>query len=258
MSATASLADLQYRIAAHHDPGRYAEQYSQFGRVQIPQFLREEDAQALVRALAQKVRWNLTILHDIPRDITAEKWALLTEQQRFSIDREVIDAAKHRFEGRYRTIRLSNHGEAYQGQIPELVALTRFLNSEPYLAFMRTVCGREDIALTDAQGTLYTAGDFLLDHDDSNSKRKHLAAYVLNLTPRWKAEWGGLLTFLDKDGGVTETLVPTWNAINLLRVPQPHFVSFVAPYATAPRYSVTGWMRAPLSSDQQTEDRKSE
>ena len=247
MSVTGAAGDLEFRIAPHHQAGAYAAEFQRRGRVQIPQFLREEDAQRLYRALAQRVRWNLTVLHDVPRDLTPEKWAQLTEAQKAHINQEVIEAAKHRFEGRYCTIRLSNHGEPYGGDIPELAALTRFLNGEPYLAFTRAVTGREDIALTDAQGTLYTPGDFLLEHDDSNTPRRHLAAYILNLTPRWKAEWGGLLQFLDGEGRVSETFVPAWNAINILKVPQPHFVSFVAPYATAGRYSVTGWMRAALS-----------
>ena len=71
---------------------------------------------------------------------------------------------------------------------------------------------------------------------------------MLNLTPRWNAEWGGLLCFLDDEGRVTQTYTPTWNAMNLLKVPQPHFVSFVAPYASAARCSVTGWMRAALDT----------
>lgn len=239
--------DVAFQIAPEHEPFRYAEEFRRTGRVQIPGFLREEDAQQLYQALSQRARWNLTLLHDMPRDISMEKWNALPDEHRMEIDRQVIEAARNRFEGRYCTVRLSNHGEPFAGNIPELVALTRFLNGEPFLAFMRAVTGREEIALTDAQGTLYLPGHFLLNHDDSNSQRKHLAAYVLNLTPQWNAEWGGLLCFLDEEGRVTQTFTPGWNVINVLKVPQPHFVSFVAPYASGSRCSVTGWMRAALS-----------
>ena len=71
---------------------------------------------------------------------------------------------------------------------------------------------------------------------------KRLAAYTLNLCPQWRAEWGGMLCFPGEDGR-TEDFLPGWNTFNLFRVPQFHFVSFVAPYASAGRYSITGWMR---------------
>ena len=63
---------------------------------------------------------------------------------------------------------------------------------------------------------------------------------MLNLTPMWRPEWGGVLQFLDSSGHIEEGYVPTFNALNLFRVPMPHFVSLVAPYGGL-RYSVTGW-----------------
>ncbi|MNL50034.1 hypothetical protein D3C87_1730150 [compost metagenome] len=67
---------------------------------------------------------------------------------------------------------------------------------------------------------------------------------MLNLTPRWRAEWGGQLQFLDADGDVSESLIPAFDALNVFRVPQSHAVSVVAPFAGAPRYSITGWWRS--------------
>jgi Rps23 Pro-64 3,4-dihydroxylase Tpa1-like proline 4-hydroxylase len=52
------------------------------------------------------------------------------------------------------------------------------------------------------------------------------------------------LQFIGEDGHITEGYVPRFNALNLLRVPQKHCVSFVTPAATGGRYSVTGWLRA--------------
>lgn len=238
-----ALADAGIAIAPHHDPRAYAEIFARDGRIHIKDFLRDEDARRLHDALARRTPWNLTLIHDGARDITPSQWAALTQEQRTRLSMEVIAAAKERFEGRYCTFRLSNHGEPFEGDVPEFAALSRFLNGPAYLSFMRTLTGEGRIALSDAQATLYNPGDFLLEHDDSNYGRKHLAAYILSLTQEWKAEWGGLLTFLDKSGDVAETYKPAWNAINILKLPQPHYVSIVAPYAGAGRYSVTGWMR---------------
>ena len=66
---------------------------------------------------------------------------------------------------------------------------------------------------------------------------------MLNLTPDWRTDWGGLLAFIDEDGHVAEAYRPSYNALNIFRVPQRHAVSFVAPFAGAPRLSITGWIR---------------
>jgi len=96
---------------------------------------------------------------------------------------------------------------------------------------------------TDAQATLYRPGDFLTVHDDSIGGHKRLAAYVLNLTPIWRADWGGVLQFLGTDGHVEEGYVPCFNALNVFRVPTQHLVSQVALYGSS-RYSITGWFHA--------------
>lgn len=80
-------------------------------------------------------------------------------------------------------------------------------------------------------------------HDDIDGPKKRIAAYVLNLTHDWSVEWGGILNFLDEDGHIAEGYVPRFNALNVFDVGVPHFVSYVAPYAQAPRLSITGWLR---------------
>ena len=42
---------------------------------------------------------------------------------------------------------------------------------------------------------------------------------------------------------MVDTFVPLWNSLSLFRVPQPHVVSLVEPWAGSPRYSITGWFR---------------
>jgi Rps23 Pro-64 3,4-dihydroxylase Tpa1-like proline 4-hydroxylase len=238
-----AVMDSEIRIAPQHDPRAYAEIFRKFGRLHIPHFLRESDARRLFEALAQRTPWRLMLIHDGPKEITQETWAATAPEERQRIEAEVLEAAKVRFEGRYCALRFSDDGEIYGGDSPELVALSSFLNSPPFLNFVRTLTGAADIALADAQATLYRPGDFLHRHNDIYAGKNRVAAYVLNLTPRWQAEWGGLLAFLDNDGHVAEAYTPVWNALNILRVPQVHYVSHVAPFATEGRYSVTGWLR---------------
>jgi SM-20-related protein len=101
-----------------------------------------------------------------------------------------------------------------------------------------------DIVFADAQATCYTSGDFLNKHDDSAPGKHRLAGYVLNLTPSWNPNWGGALQFYDSQDNCVDTLVPSYNALNVFRVPQPHAVSYLPPYASGKRLSITGWFRA--------------
>jgi Rps23 Pro-64 3,4-dihydroxylase Tpa1-like proline 4-hydroxylase len=111
------------------------------------------------------------------------------------------------------------------------------------LDLVRRVTGRGDINATSIQATRYRPGHFLNQHDDHNDRRR-AAAYVLNMTPHWRWDWGGALLFSDRPGHISEGFLPAFNALNMFAVPQEHQVGFVSPFAGAHRYSITGWFLA--------------
>ena len=125
-----------------------------------------------------------------------------------------------------------------------LFDLHDLFNGEAFLDLARRLTDDDRIAYVDAQATRYLPGHFLNGHDDRQEEAGRLYAYVLNVSPTWRAEWGGLLMFLGDDGGVIETFVPEAGTLNVFKVPQAHMVSMVAAFAGAPRYSVTGWWRS--------------
>jgi Rps23 Pro-64 3,4-dihydroxylase Tpa1-like proline 4-hydroxylase len=237
--------DWTIAMADHHDTGAYAARFAAAGRLHIPNFLQPDDAHRLHEAVVRRVRWSRLLIHDGPKIMSGPDWARLSAEERRKIDAEVAAAARVRFEGRFWNLDLTDTGAPYQGDPPELVALSIFLNSEPFLAFARAVTGLAAIDMADAQATLYRAGDFLHPHTDTDDTpgKNRLCAYVLSLTPNWNMEWGGLLCFAGEGGHVAECYTPAWNALNLLKVPQNHFVSSVAGFVDAGRYSVTGWLR---------------
>jgi len=121
--------------------------------------------------------------------------------------------------------------------------VVEFLNSPAFISVMRRLTGMEAIAFADANATLYRPGDFLSAHNDLVPGQNRLAAYVISMTPDWRADWGGVLQFLDAGMNVEEGYVPAFNALNLFRVPRAHQVSRVAPGGGS-RYSITGWLRS--------------
>ncbi|QMW21781.1 2OG-Fe(II) oxygenase [Sandaracinobacteroides saxicola] len=213
------------------------------GRVRIAPFLRDDCADRLAAHLLARDDWKQHIN-------SGEKWFELDRETRagFSAERRAaLEAAVNAqaargFQYRFEGLRVADDaaGRAADGSL--LSRFGDFLNSGPVLVLLRAVTGVADVALLDAQATLYSAGDFLTVHDDDVAGKHRRAAYVLNLTRDWRADWGGLL--LLHDAGRSEAWAPAWNSLSLFAVPHPHSVSQVSSFATGQRLSVTGWLRA--------------
>jgi len=235
-----------FELAQQQDIAAFAAAFSATGRVHIPNLLRNEDAVRLHAAMA-RVPWHLLIVHNGHRQLPLSQWEAIPAADRKVMEDSFAEGARTpgRFQARFLTAHLSNEGGPYEGEDPDLKALVRFLNSKSFLDFARAVTGDAAITLTDVHASHYRPGDFLHRHDDRLKPQDGIrsAAYILNLTPIWRAEWGGLLNFLDAQGHVEGALTPTWNAMNFLKVPQMHFVGTVAPFVTEPRLSVNGWVR---------------
>ncbi len=232
------------KLSDQLDARLYARVFAQHGRIHIPNLLRESDARAAHDALLNRTPWDLTAIRgNAVYDIKPQQYAAMSEEQLKSFEEELTKAAQTQYVARYRTLRLSNHGEQFDGNISELTALTKFLNGSAFLGLVRAVSGLNAIRFADAQATCFGPGDFLHPHYDTVTGKNRLLAYIVNLTPAWKVEWGGLLGFIDRDGHLAEAYTPKWNALNLLHVTQHHYVSQVSTFAAASRFSITGWLR---------------
>lgn len=218
--------------------------FARVGRVHVPHFLTSEAAERTYRCLKEETPWQLHLNEGGKHfDVADEQMQLFTDANRALLLQRVTEHARHQFQCIYNSFPIY---DVYQlGRHPELYLMRvyEFLNSPEFLAFARETTGIPNILFVDAQATLYRPGHFLTQHDDREVGKGRLAAYVLSFTRRWKADWGGVLQFIDGDGHVAEGYAPTFNSLNLFRVPQAHAVSFVAPYAEAGRYSITGWLR---------------
>ena len=219
------------------------------GRVQIPNFLSAASADALRRALLARQDWRHVIsgaatVFEIARtDLDA-----MPAATRATLEQALHAEATHGFRFRYDLIRVPEPLPPLDGapdrEEDRLLAFARLMNAPTTLDALSMVAPDMDVTFADAQATRYTCGDFLTCHDDAVAGKGRRMAYVLGLTPDWSPEWGGLLLFHGPDGSVVETFAPRFNALSLFTVPQPHSVSFIAPYAGTARLSVTGWLRA--------------
>jgi Rps23 Pro-64 3,4-dihydroxylase Tpa1-like proline 4-hydroxylase len=120
----------------------------------------------------------------------------------------------------------------------------QWLNSEAVLTGVRAMTGHHDITGANAQATRYYPGHFLTRHNDINPHENRKVAYVLNFTPKWHPDWGGLLHFYHDNGNPKDTWVPIFNSLVIFDVTHPHAVSYIAPFARSPRLAITGWFTA--------------
>ncbi|HYE49935.1 MAG TPA: 2OG-Fe(II) oxygenase family protein [Azospirillaceae bacterium] len=247
MHASASPADHPpVRLSPGLDRAAIAARLRAAGRVHIDGILVPEAAARLHRCLKEEVAWN-TIFNDGDEKIHAlhaTQVAAMTPQQQAALGEHILSGARKGFQFVFHNYPV---WDLYQKKLgPDLYVnrVLEFLNGEEFLDFVREVSGIPEIGMADCQATLYKPHHFLTRHDDlGRPDQKRRLAYVLNMTPAWRPEWGGMLEFLDEAGNVTEGFIPSFNALNMFVVPTPHLVSYVTPFASGGRYSMTGWLR---------------
>jgi Rps23 Pro-64 3,4-dihydroxylase Tpa1-like proline 4-hydroxylase len=231
--------------------------FSRVGRVHISEFFPQEVADAISTTLVEKTVWQLSLNSGERHiDVAADEFERLPESERNKLLDSVHRGARAGFQYIFNNFPVYDCYTAGLDRDHYLMRVCEFLNSPDFLEFSRFVTGMPDIAFADAQATLYKPGHFLTEHDDRVEGKNRRAAYVLSFTRDWKPDWGGVLEFIDADGHVAEGYAPKFNALNLIRVPQRHAVSYVVPWAAVGRYSITGWLRASLEAPSQQGDRR--
>lgn len=217
--------------------------FERAGRIHVPGFLESEGAQHIHTCLAGDIPWQVTYNEGGANyELPPEELTELSPDDRAKFFAQVFIRARSEFQFLYRQVTVHDGKQSCWPSVHPLGRIARFINSGPFLEFARRVTGCQTITRADAVATLYEPGHFLTSHDDKYADRARRIAFVMNFTKGWHGDWGGNLLFIDKDGHVAEGLVPTFNAINMFRVPQSHAVSLVAPFATRPRLSITGWL----------------
>jgi SM-20-related protein len=225
------------------DTARLAGEFARERRLQIPAILTGDAAERIHQCLSNDVPWNFACRLDGRDQLhTPEQLAALSPEARFQMGQRIFEQARAGFAFGFMSFPMV---ENYRSQRVKGLFLDRVIEalaSPEFIGFARAVAGDASINKVDAQATRYTAGHFLTLHDDAQyDGAERRLAYVLNFSKDWRAEWGGLLQFLDGGGKVVESFVPRFNSLSLFAVPTPHIVSYVAPYAAAPRLSITGW-----------------
>lgn len=213
-------------------------------RIHIPRILTPDSAERVHRCLTHDVDWHLVFNEGSKtHTIYPEQIKLLTPEKIQKIREAVLGQAREGFQFMYNDYNIYDYYLNGKNMDHFLHRFHEFVNSPEFLDLVREFTGVENIKFADSQATAYGPGHFLTLHHDEVAGKNRKFAYVFNFTRSWQLDWGGILQFLGKDGNIEGGFVPCFNALNMFEVPQDHAVSYVAPFAPAIRYSITGWIR---------------
>lgn len=238
------MSALSLKLDASKDWQSEAKRFADTGRTQAQGILQADSAETLHELIANQPNWNAVFDRQGTHvDLNANALSVLTPQQMKGLLGHINETAAHGFQYFFANIPLYDIYHSRRDAPAGLRQLYEFINGEAFLETCRALTGFDHIAFADAQITRYGPGQFLTRHDDNVKGKNRLAAFVLNMTPEWRAEWGGTLEFYDEPGNVLEGFMPSFNALNLFKVPQSHAVTYVPPFAGGYRYGITGWLR---------------
>lgn len=235
---------MDFKINPSIDIAAAAKTFREKGRVQVPDILPPEQAEAIYQCLQNDVPWRY-VMNDgeTNHEFTQDDIKRLSNEQRTNMWNKIRAGARDGFQYHYWSYPML---DAYmQKRDPELLLhkYFEFINSPDTLDIIRQITGIDDIIKGDAQATWFGPDQFLTRHNDDPKKEFRRAAFVFNFTKNWLPDWGGYLLFFDESFNVTEGIKPSFNALNMFAVPAEHSVSYVPSFANGHRYGITGWFR---------------
>lgn len=238
------MTSIAFELAPRDDIAELAAIFDRTGVVSVPNLLSPDAAASLFAMLRSREDWKQSIASGqslVELDRTTR--ASMSAEQHAQLDTAVYAGARDHFQFRYETLRVPDDDAARAQSSDPLAEFARWWSTGVARDLLRQITGSPDIAFADVQATAYSPGDFLTGHSDDVDGKGRIAAYVLNLTPKWEVEWGGLLAIHDEDQRTVQAIVPTFNRLNLFRVPRLHSVTEVTRVSPYRRYSLTGWLR---------------
>jgi len=225
------------------DTALLAEKLRATGRLQIPDFTTVDTAHKLHQLLTQHEHWHLTYNEGAENYETSEQqFKALPPQQQHRFMGNIYRRAGQEFQYVFWQYYISQAVKVGENEGHPMHAVNDWVTDEPFLDFMRTLTGRQDVRTSDSYASWYSPGHFLTKHADNHPTHDRVAAWVLSMTPDWDENWGGHLAFYDAAGNIDGAFKPAFNTLNIFLIPVDHAVQMVAPYAKKPRTSFLGWL----------------
>jgi hypothetical protein len=229
---------MDFQLNPQLDLDLIASAYAVDRRVRVNQWLPAEQAEALSQYLAEQTSYRHAFVLDGNFGEASDlELRGLPEDDRNRLLQGVLEQAARGVGFWYERRAINLDDQGLPGD------LIKWLNSEEMLSLVARITGVENYRSATAQATRFKTGDFLTRHQDVVTEEQRQVAFVINLSPQWHPDWGGLLQFFQMDGTPRDAWAPDFNSLSLFDVSHVHSVTCVSPFAPAPRLAVSGWFR---------------
>ncbi len=246
------MSTSKLKLASQEPSQRLISEFLEQGYIKVSHALSTESADLIAAHIKKQNIWNLVFdhqgTHKDLNNIEVESW---TNTQKENLTSVIHQQAQTGFQYHYETIPL--YDIYHDGILPGhfFNEIMEFLNEQTTLDYFRKLLSCPDITFADGQITRFRAGHFLNKHNDDVQSKNRVAAFVINLTKSWRPDWGGALHLLDEGGNIKQSFLPSFNDINIFKIPVNHYVGYVSPFAGGERLSITGWLRTGINPKQQ-------
>lgn len=238
------FAMTKIEINPNLDLHQLQQQYAQKGRLQVNNFFTPQTAEYLHQLLIDNKDWYLAYNEgDQYYESVYEEIKALPENIYQKFINSIFSRARHKFQYVFKQYFISQAIQLEEQPGHPLHQVQDFLNSDEYLNFMRSLTQQPDIRYADSYASHYEPGHFLTDHDDTHAKQDRVAACTFSLTKDWHPNWGGHLVFYDEIGNIEQGFMPTFNTLNVFKIPQRHAVQQVTQFAGSDRLSLLSWLQ---------------
>ncbi len=231
------------------DIQRLAESFQVDKRLAIENFMQPDSAERMRNACLSKVPYSIQYVLDGKYQVkTPAEVASLNPREAEVINNKVSAAASKGvgflYEGYMKSRVKKDLNNGTNEELKFLHKIFDYIGSDEVLHQIKQITGNKDINGAEPQYTRYTSGHFLTRHLDVVPGRGRRFAFILGMTKGWHPDWGGLLQFYGKDGTPRDAWMPQFNLLSIFDVSHIHSVTYVTPYATGPRLSLSGWFVA--------------
>jgi SM-20-related protein len=187
-----ATGDAAPELNPHLDRAPLAETFARSGRIHIANVLTEASARRVHQVLEKETSWGL-ILNDGKKVLEFETVSA-ADYQAMAV--AAWGRAHSAFQYFYNHYRLYERREVYAQSDHYLAGLAAFLTAPEFVGLIRAVTRIDTLSCLSSTATLFRPLDFLTVHDDGLAGGKRIA-FVLNMTPNWRPDWGGALQFYD-------------------------------------------------------------
>jgi SM-20-related protein len=234
----------QLTINPDNDLEAFGESLQQSGHLQILDFFTDESADYLHKIHINNEDWNLAYNDgDNFYESPVQQIQAAPPQQKQQLMSSIYARARTQFQYVFYQYYITQAIEQKEQPGHPMHQIHEFVNSEEFLNLMRTLTGEKAARKADCYASNFAPGHFLTEHDDLHDSHDRVAAFLFGMTRIWDKNWGGHLAFFDDAGNITEALLPGFNTLNILLIPQMHSVQLVSPFAGGHRNNYLGFLQ---------------